>query len=94
MTTNPEIHHDANGHRFRTEVEGEVAELSYRLDGGLLVIDHTWVPEAIGGRGIAGELVRTAFEHARGAGLRVVPACSYAASWVTRHPEFADTLAG
>lgn len=90
----PDIRHDSTARRFHTEVEGHQAELSYRLDGRLMVIDHTWVPEAIGGRGIAARLVRTAFEHARAEGKRVVPACSYAAIWVSRHPEFAETLAG
>ena len=88
------ITHDPAARRFHTEVEGHVAELTYRLDGHLMVIDHTLVPQAIGGRGIAAQLVLAAFEHARAAGHRVVPACSYAAVWVSRHPEFADTLAG
>lgn len=90
----PAISHDPDAGRFHTALDGHEAELTYRLDGRLLVIDHTWVPQAIGGRGIAGCLVRAAFEHARAEGRRVVPACSYAAVWATRHPEFADTLAG
>lgn len=90
----PAITHAPDASRFHTTRDGHDAELTYRLDGRLLVIDHTWVPQAIGGRGIAGQLVRAAFEHARTEGYRVVPACSYAAVWATRHPEFADTLAG
>ncbi|TWH05455.1 MULTISPECIES: GNAT family N-acetyltransferase [Pseudoxanthomonas] len=94
QSATPSVRHDPATRRFLAEADGEQAELCYRLEGGLMLIDHTLVPQAIGGRGIAGELVRTAFEHARQAGLRVVPACPYAATWVTRHPEFADTLAG
>lgn len=88
----PDIHHDAANSRFSTTVDGELAYLDTRLDGDRLVITHTWVPEAIGGRGIAGDLVRAAFEHARAAGLKVRPACSYAAAWIQRHPEFSDLL--
>lgn len=93
-TATPVIRHEPEARRFRTDLEGHEAELTYRLDGPLMVIEHTWVPQAIGGRGIAAQLVRSAFEHARDQGLRVVPACSYAAVWVNRHPEFAATLAG
>ena len=62
------------------------------LHGDTLTITHTGVPEAIGGRGIASHLVEAAFAHARSAGLKVRPACSYAAAWVERHPEVTDLL--
>ena len=88
----PSIHHDARSGRFSTTVDGQIAYLDTRLDGDRLVITHTWVPDAIGGRGIAGDLVRAAFEHARAAGLKVRPACSYAAAWSERHPEFSELL--
>ncbi|RDZ28267.1 GNAT family N-acetyltransferase [Lysobacter silvisoli] len=88
----PSIHHDAHTGRYSTTVDGEIAYLDTRLEGERLVITHTWVPEAIGGRGIAAELVRAAFEYARAAGLKVRPACSYAAAWAERHPEFSDVL--
>ena len=45
------------------------------------------------GLAMAGQLVRAAFEHARQAGLTVVPRCSYAAEWSARHPEYADIVA-
>lgn len=87
------IDHDAVAQRFVTTVDGHVGYTIYVLDGDIMVIDHTVVPPAIGGRGIAGKLVRAAFEHARSQGLRVRTDCSYAAGWVARHPEFADLLA-
>ncbi len=86
------IEHDTHAARFTTESEGHLAELGYRLQDGQLVIEHTGVPAAIGGRGIAGALVKAALEHARSAGLRVVPACSYAAEYIRRHPEYADLV--
>lgn len=88
-----DIGHDRAAHRFELVVEGHLCELDYRLDGGVMTIAHTGVPAVVGGRGIAGELVRTAFETARRKGWRVVPACSYAQAWLGRHPEFADLRA-
>ena len=90
MSDEPSIHHAAG--RFSTRIEGHEAELVYRLRGGALVIEHTGVPEPIGGRGIAAALVKAALEHARAEGLKVVPACSYAAIYIRRHPEYEDLL--
>ena len=69
-------------------MDGHEGYVEYSRRGDTLAIDHTIVPGAIGGRGIAGDLVRAAFEHARAEGLRVHPACSYAEAWMRRHPEY------
>ncbi|MGJ4804227.1 GNAT family N-acetyltransferase [Luteimonas sp. SDU82] len=82
------------GHRpgrgFQVEVDGHRAVLDYALDGDRMRITHTGVPAELRGRGIAGHLVRAAFEHARANGLRVLPQCEYAAAWLERHPDYAD----
>jgi predicted GNAT family acetyltransferase len=88
-----EIHHDPVARRFTTVVDGVEAEVNYRYDDGdVLVIYHTGVPRPIEGRGIASELVRSAFEFARNVGMKVRPSCSYAAVWVQRHKQYADLL--
>ncbi|WP_454258130.1 GNAT family N-acetyltransferase [Pseudoxanthomonas mexicana] len=90
----PDVHHDPDARRLHTRVEGHEAELRYSLRDGRMVIDHTGVPDAIGGRGIAGILVKAALDLARARGWRVVPACSYSAAYVQRHPEYADLIEG
>ena len=45
----PPIHHDQDVHRFATTVDGERAYIDYRLEGGVMTLTHTWVPDAIGG---------------------------------------------
>ena len=90
----PDVHHDPDARRLHTRVEGHEAELRYSLRDGRMVIDHTGVPDAIGGRGIAGILVKAALNLARARGWRVVPACSYSAAYVQRHPEYADLIEG
>ncbi|MNN38068.1 hypothetical protein D3C81_1520450 [compost metagenome] len=77
---------------FETTVDGHRAVLEYVLENGAMVITHTGVPEAIGGRGIAADLTRAALAHARAAGLKVVPACAYAAAFMQRHSEYTDLL--
>ena len=46
------------------------------------------MPPAIGGRGIAGALVRAAVEYAKAQGLKVDPQCSHADGWMQKHPEY------
>jgi uncharacterized protein len=87
------ITHDRTAHRFETEVDGAECELDYTLTGVVMTITHTGVPPEVGGRGIASALVQAAFEAARGEGWKVAPACSYAAVWIARHPEYRDLLA-
>ncbi len=95
MTGDPpslDLHHDPTRRRFSLRLDGHEAELLYTRDDGRMVIDHTGVPEAIGGRGVAAALVKGALDHARSQGWKVVPACSYAAAYVRRHPGYADLL--
>lgn len=87
-----DIQHDTAARRFVASIDDHQAELEYELDGRSMVITHTRVPDAISGRGIAGELARAAFEHARERSLEVVPQCAYVAAWVQRHPEYAPLL--
>ena len=91
MTTH-EIEPDPATGVFTTSVDGVVAVLEYRREGNSMVIAHTGVPDEIGGRGIAGELVRAAFEYAKEQGWHVHPKCAYAAAWVERHPEYNQLL--
>ena len=80
------IDHDRGAHRFTTELDGNRAELDYTLAGGVMTITHTGVPPAIGGRGIAAELMEAALSAARESGWSVNPACSYAKTYLERHP--------
>jgi uncharacterized protein len=86
------ISHDQNAHRFTTEVDGCRAELDYTVAGRVMTITHTRVPAAIGGRGIAAELMRAALQVARESGWSVDPACSYAAAYMRRHGHSADGI--
>lgn len=76
-----------DGDRFVVTVDGVEAELRYRLTGDRLALVHTGVPEAIGGRGVGGRLVRAALDRAEAEGVTVVPHCPYARRWLERHPD-------
>ena len=90
---NFQIEHQAGPGRFQTHIDGQLAVLDYQLDGGVMTITHTEVPTALEGRGVAAALTRAALAHAREAGLKVRPLCSYARAYMQRHPETATLLA-
>jgi predicted GNAT family acetyltransferase len=92
MSAGVTVRHEREASRFAATVDGYDCELDYRLDGAVLTILHTGVPSAVGGRGIAAELTRAAVEFARTENLKVYPACSYAAVYFRRNPQFADLL--
>lgn len=81
---------NAAASRFETTVEGHTAVTEYAIRDGVMVMPHTYVPQAIEGRGIAGQLVAAALAHARAHGLKVQPRCSYVAAYMRRHPEVQD----
>ena len=92
-TTNSAIQHDASAQCFFLHIEGQRCVLDYTLVGQTMTITHTGVPEALGGRGLAGQLTKFALEHARAHDWKVVPRCSYAAVYIRRHTEYERLLA-
>lgn len=84
------VQHDAASRRFVTTVDGHQGYVEYEPSADGIVITHTIVPSVIGGRGIAGQLVAAAADHARQVGKTVASRCSYADAWLDRHPEYAD----
>jgi predicted GNAT family acetyltransferase len=80
------IEHLAQRQRFQAVVDGMVCVADYRLDDGVLCITHTEVPGPLQGRGIAAALMRAVLDHAAAGALAVRPLCSYARSYMRRHP--------
>jgi predicted GNAT family acetyltransferase len=78
--------HDEASHQLRTEVDGTRAVLDYTLTGSVMNITHTGVPAAIGGRGVAAELMKAALTLARERQWSVNPICSYAVAYMKKHP--------
>ena len=89
-----DVHHDPARHRFTADVDGAEAFINYReLPGRVLDLDHTYVPPAGRGRGIASQLTAHALTFARGGGYKVVPSCPFVGTYLDRHPEFRDLRA-
>ena len=82
-----DVEHHPEGSRFTATVDGTTGFLTYELDTGTVAMTHTIVPPEIGGRGIAGELTRTAVAWAREQQLSIDAQCSYVRHWLTKHPD-------
>lgn len=73
---------------------GYEAEMTYgKAADGTITIDHTGVPPAYEGQGIAARLVNKAISDAREQGFKIHPVCSYVVAQFRRHPEWADLRA-
>ena len=89
-----DVRHDERRHCFEAVVDGHRCVADYSLADGVMWMTHTGVPSAVGGRGIAAELVRETLAWAEQQGYRVQPSCSYVAAYMRRHPETQKLLAG
>ena len=76
--------------RFVVRTDGAEAELVYRVSGDRVYLIHTEVPESLGGRGIAGQLVRASLRRAEADRLTIVPWCPFARRWLKEHPDEAE----
>jgi predicted GNAT family acetyltransferase len=75
--------------RFEIEQDGKTSYLEFETDGqGWMTIWHTEVPKEHRGRGLAQELVTTAFQYAKDNNLNVDLVCPVAIHVVKTHPEF------
>jgi predicted GNAT family acetyltransferase len=81
------VTHDTARQRFEATVDGQLCVADYQLRGQVMWMTHTGVPSAVGGRGIAAELVRVALAWAEEQGYLVEPSCSYVEVYMRRHPQ-------
>ena len=91
-----QVEREDGGSRRRYVVrtpEGE-AELTLSvLSPSRVVADHTYVPPALRGQGLAEAMVAALMADARALGFTVVPLCPFVAAQARRHPEWADLFA-
>jgi uncharacterized protein len=78
--------------RYEARVAGQLAVITYQRLGDRIIFMHTEVPEALEGHGIAGKMARVALDDARARHLAVIPRCPFVASYIRRHPEYADLV--
>lgn len=88
MEHNYELIHNEAESQYEYHIEGHLARLVYKEEDGVLHLTNTFVPKELGGRGIAGALVKDVFAHIEKKGQKMKPACSYIVNYVEKHPEY------
>lgn len=79
--------------RYAARIDGidAVGEIEFTYPApGIISANHTRVPEVMGGRGVAGALLRFMLEDARANSFRIIPVCPYVRGQYAKHPEWAD----
>jgi predicted GNAT family acetyltransferase len=84
------VTHNVAAQRYELPVEHGLAIAVYRQQGDTRVFTHTEVPPEDEGKGIGAQIVKAALEDTLKQGFRIIPACSFVAAYVRRHPEFGE----
>jgi predicted GNAT family acetyltransferase len=87
----PEVAREGGGARRRYVIRegGQEAELALSvLSPGRVIAEHTYVPDALRGRGLANRLLDALLQDAREQGFTIVPLCPFVAAQARRHPEW------
>ena len=78
---------NTKANRYELLTDGHMSVANYHMDGVKLVITHVEVPSALRGRGLAAQVMDGVVADAKARGLTIVPVCSYAATYMQRHPQ-------
>ena len=81
--------------RYGARPEGAKAEAELptsKVSDSLIIVDHTFVPDALRGQGLAGALATRVIADARHRGQRIVPLCPFLRSYAAKHREELDDV--
>ena len=80
--------------RFEIYAEGQLAGFTqYREQPGVVDFVHTEIDGAFEGHGLGGQLARSALDHVRSSGRRVIATCPFIKGWIAKHEDYQDLLA-
>lgn len=91
----PEIkrHEEGSKGSYVLDLPGGVSELTFSiLSPSLVIADHTSVPDALRGQGIADRLAGAIASDARAKGFKIVPLCPFVNAWRQKNPDWADVF--
>ncbi len=81
-----------NNHRdsaYEFNIDGMIAKIDYVIkDGDVVYLTHTEVPEPLQGRSVGKQLVLKTLQDIEKNNMKVVPLCAFAASYMSKHPEW------
>lgn len=79
--------------RYTATIDGHTGEMTYsRSSPQLVIVDHTFVPDELRGKGVGQALARHAVEEARQGGWKIIPLCPFMRAQAMRHPDWQDVI--
>lgn len=76
---------DGNGHAL--------GHVSFKIQDGVLVLEHTIVEESERGKGIGQLLISATINYVKENNLLIKPVCSYAAAYFAKRKEYSSLIA-
>lgn len=74
--------------RYESHINGELAGFAeFRREGDVVVMPHTEVFDAFGGKGVGSALARSALDDIASQNLTVRPDCTFIRGWLDKHPD-------
>lgn len=72
--------------------EFPLAEMTFVLSGDIIIIDHTYVSDELGGQGIGKKLLKEVVDWARKESKKIIPLCPYAKAQMEKNEEYHDII--
>jgi predicted GNAT family acetyltransferase len=86
------VNNNEKTQRFEIHEAGELAYLEYRYFKNDIALMHTFVPEALEGKGIASTLAHYALEWAKEHQKPVIVYCPFVAAYLKKHTEYNSVI--
>jgi predicted GNAT family acetyltransferase len=83
-------HNDRRGIFYYKPSDQTIAELTYSLNDGTMVIDHTEVQPEHEGQGMGAKMVEKSYAYAKENNYKVNPLCPFAEVVFDRHDDWSD----
>lgn len=87
-----QVHRNEAAQKFELTADEQRATLDYQMEGPDLALDHTYVPSALRGQGIAQQLATAALDYARDNNLKVLPYCGFVQKFIAGHPKYQELV--
>ncbi len=79
--------------RYEQDHDGHIVYANTHLKDDVLYIDYVYAPPELRGKGAASKFMHALMTHIRSENMKAIPICGFAATWLTRHPEYDDLKA-
>lgn len=79
--------HEPERHRFSLDVDGYQSFISYHIENGTYILDHTESDPALEGRGVASAMVEKLMNYFKENKMQMIARCPFIFSYLRRHPE-------